>query len=404
MENSGKNQPVKCDMRHGLGLYSPPCEFAPAARTRTRQARNGRERHVFKAVPEGGLDQEEGDMDSFVAILRRSLLRQMVLGLVSVAALCAVGPAGAQTVDQRLDSIAVFGQAAGSGKVRGLVQTPALEQIYYSANPLFPTVEIPLQGTHTLRACQNTGTRGLYCLDHDPGTTQSVVLRWQNPDKSPVPQTAVTCSALGLFDCTAMTVNLAGHIFIAGQQTAGNATSWVLVKLTERVGGNCPGQDTAETGAVWNLSSGNYCGRAYATGRPRSNDLTMIDGTLANGFQGQGPGVLALAGTNQVTFYADRQPLAAPVIYLTAQKYGSTLGNGESVQGASLLQVPTANPVRNFITLATSFGRVLGYEIPWSGNKRVFYTGLTLNSTTLAVTDTTAGAASCTAAAPFDLS
>ena len=201
-------------------------------------------------------------MESFVAFARRTQLRRVAFGMLTVAALCAVGPVRAQTVDQRLDSVTVFGQAGATGKARGIVQTPMLEQVYYSANPLTPNVEIPLQGTHTLRSCQNTGTRGLYCLDYDPGTGKSVVMRWQNPDKEPTGYIAVRCEDLGLYDCTAMTVNLAGHIFLAGQQTANNATSWVLVKLTELIAGNCPGQDSAETGATWNVSSGNYCGRA----------------------------------------------------------------------------------------------------------------------------------------------
>jgi hypothetical protein len=296
----------------------------------------------------------------------------------------------------------VFGQAGATGKARGIVQTPMLEQVYYSANPLTPNVEIPLQGTHTLRSCQNTGTRGLYCLDYDPGTGKSVVMRWQNPDKEPTGYIAVRCEDLGLYDCTAMTVNLAGHIFLAGQQTANNATSWVLVKLTELIAGNCPGQDSAETGATWNLSSGNYCGRAYATGRPRISDVVMVDGTLANGFDGQGPGVLALEGTNQVTFYADRQPLAAPVVYLTTQDLNGVLANGELLQGLSVLQVPIVggNP-RNFAMMTTTTGRVMGFEV---GGKKVFYTGLTLSSTTLAVTDPLAGETSCAAGAPFDLS
>ena len=343
-------------------------------------------------------------MDSFIAVAHRSLLRRAAFVMVTVAALCAAGPAGAQTqtVDQRLDSVTVFGQAGATGKARGVVQTPMLEQVYYSANPLTPNVEIPLQGTHTLRACQNTGTRGLYCLDYDPDTAASVVLRWQNPDKAPMPATEVSCDDLGLVDCTAMTVNLAGHIFLAGQQTANDATSWVLVKLTERIAGNCPGEDDAETDVTWDLSSGDYCGRAYATGRPKIVDVVMVDGTLANGFDGQGPGVLALEGTNQIAFYADRQPLAAPVVYLATQDFNGVLSNGEVLQGLSLLQAPLAggNP-RNFLMTTTSLGRVMGFE---TGGRKVFYTGLTLSSTTLAVTDPAAGGTSCTAVAPFDLS
>jgi hypothetical protein len=347
-------------------------------------------------------------MNSFVANLGRNMWRPMVLAVAGAVALCATETVRAQTVDQRLDSITVFGQGdvgAGviAGKARGVVQTPTLKQVYYSADPLFPTVEIPLQGTHTLRACQGTGTRGLYCLDYNPAGGASAVLRWQNPDKDPAPQVEVACTDLGLVDCTAMTVNLRGHLFVAGQKTAGNATSYSLFKLIERVGDplSCPGQDE-ETDAIWTtVGSGKYCAREYASSRPRIYDLKMIDAELSGWFQGEGLGVLAAEETNQVTFYADRQPLVAPIVYLTPQKWGNTLGTGETLQGISLLQVASANPVRNFILGATSLGRVVGYEIPWSGNKKTFYTGLTLNSTTLAVPT---GDPVCTAAAPFDVS
>jgi hypothetical protein len=347
-------------------------------------------------------------MDSRVTLPGRGDLRSSVLAVVfTVLTLCATPPAAAQAVDQRLDSLTTFGQQGATGKVRGVVQTPALEQVYYSADPEFPTVEIPLQGTHTFRSCQNTGTQGLYCLDHDPLAGASRVLRWQNPDKVPTMQVEVTCADLGLVDCTAITVDLAGHIFLAGQQVAGNATSYALYKLIERVGdpASCPGQDGAEPDVAWiTVGSGKYCARAYATNRPRIQDLVMVDGTQAAGFQGQGPGVLALEETKQVTFYADRQPLAAPVVFLPTSKWNNLFSGSETPQGISLLQVPTTNPVRNFILATTSTGRVLGYEIPWSGNKKAFYTGLTLDSTTLAVTAPSVGAATCTAAAPFDVS
>jgi hypothetical protein len=352
-------------------------------------------------------------MGSRVAIPGRSLLHPSVLAVVfTVVTLCATSPAVAQAVvvDQRLDSLTVFGRAGAAAKARGIVQTPVLEQVYYSADPLVPTVEIPLQGTHAFRSCQNTGPRGLYCLDHDKGTGAATVLRWPDPDRNPLPQAEFACADLGLSDCTALAVNLAGHVFVAGRQKSGHSksgsTSDSLYKLVERAGNPlaCPGEVDAEPGAAWiTVGSGKYCARAYATKRPRILQLVMVDGAQADGFQGQGPGVLALEDGGQVAFYADRQPLAAPVVHADASKWSYVLDKKESLQGISLLQVSTADPVRNFILATSSSGRVLGYEIPWSGSRKPFHTGLTLNWKTLAVTAPEVGAPSCSASEPFDV-
>jgi hypothetical protein len=364
--------------------------------------RDGLERFVFKAVSEHGLNKEEGIMDSFVADLRRIMLRPTVVAVAGVAALCATETVRAQA-DQRLDGVVVF----GATQAQGVVQTPVLKKVHYTSDPVTGMPAAPIAGTHALKSCQGTGTRGLYCVDHDAGNSKYAVLRWKDPDNSTVVQEEIDCDQLGLDSCTALAVTLKGHIFVAGQKTATNPNSYSLFKLIEKVGtGHCPGEDSSESETIdeWNTTADDrYCFREFASNRPRIYDLKMIDGELSGHFMGQGRGVLALEdpAPGQVTFYADRQPLASPIVYVQASQWGNNNLSGGTVQGLTLLQYAGFAEPRNYILVTTSTGKVLGYGIPWSNNSSVFDTGLLLNSTSMAVTTGTA----CTAGGgSFDLS
>jgi hypothetical protein len=365
--------------------------------------RDGLERFVFKAVPERGLDKEEGVMNSFVANLRRIMWRPTVLAVAGTAALCATETVRAQA-DQRLDGVVVFGET----QAQGVVQTPVLKKVHYTSDPVTGMPAAPIAGTHALKSCQGTGTRGLYCVDHDAGNSKYAVLRWKDPDNSTAVQEEIDCDQLGLDSCTALTVTLRGHIFVAGQKTATNPNSYSLFKLIEKVGveGRCPGEDSSESETTdeWNTTADDrYCFREFASNRPRIYDLKMIDGELSGYFMGQGRGVLALEdpAPGQVTFYADRQPPASPIVYVQANQWGSNNLAGGTVQGLTLLQYAGFAEPRNYILVTTSTGKVLGYRIPWSSNSSVFDTGLLLNSTSMAVTTGTA----CTAGgSSFDLS
>lgn len=341
-------------------------------------------------------------MGPVVGSLRHSVLRAAALVVAAAGSLCAVERAEAQ-VDQRLDGIVVFGPT----QAQGVVQTPVLREIYYTSNPVTGMPATPIAGTHDLKACQGTGTRGLYCLDYDSASNKYAVLRWKDPDNSTVVQEEIDCAQLGLVTCTAMTVNLRGHIFVAGQKTASDPNSYSLFKLTEKVGtpvSSCPGEDDSEPGAQWNTTTDDrYCFREFAWSRPRIYDMKMIDGELSGAFMGEGRGVLALEdpAPGQVTFYADRQPLVSPIVYVQPTQWGSNNLSGGTVQGLTLIQYAAFAEARNFVLVTTSTGKVLGYRIPWSGNSSVFDTGLLLDSTSMSVTT---GAACTVGANSFDLS
>jgi len=335
-------------------------------------------------------------MDSFVAILRRTLLRPSVLGVAAVAAFCATGAVSAQNVNQRLDSINVFGGA----RVQGIVQTPELTEVYYTSNT-DGSAGPPLAGTHDLKSCQGAGPRGLYCLDVD-GTASSV-LRWANPDEVTTAATEFTCAHLGLTNCTSITVDLGGNVWVAGQRGA----TYSLVKAVRTVGDAqvCVAAAADSNPGAWTkTAAGTYCYRDYASGRPRIYALSMIDGKAAGLFHGYGPGVLALEdpAPGIAMFYQDTAPtppLATNAPIVIYDKFGTSLQTGEVLRGLTLLQLASANPVRNFAMVVSSHGDVLGYEL---GANKAFETGFRLDSTTLAATT----GPSCAAAATggqFDL-
>jgi hypothetical protein len=357
--------------------------------------RDGLERFVFKAVSEHGLDKEEGVMDSFVANLRRILWRPTVLAVAGASAIVVSGEVGAQA-NQRLDSINVYGGV----RAQGILQTPALTEVYYTSDAQ-GNAGPPLAGTHDLKSCQGTGPRGLYCLDVD-GSASSV-LRWANPDEVATATTEFTCANLGLTNCTSITVDLGGNVWVAGQR----GTTYSLVKAVRTVGDAqvCVAAAADSNPAAWTkIAAGTYCYRDYASGRPRIYALSMIDGKAAGVFHGYGPGVLALEdpAPGIAMFYQDTAPTPplstnAPIVIYN--KFGTSLQTGEVLRGLTLLQLPSANPVRNFAMVVSSDGDVLGYEL---GANKAFDTGFRLNSTTLAATE----GPSCAAAATggqFDL-
>ena len=129
----------------------------------------------------------------------RSVRRRVVWSVAAAAAWLCTGPVHAQVIDQRLDSIVVH----GATQAQGVVQTPMLDKVLYSAEAEAPFTPHPLQGTHDLKACQGTGTRGLYCLDYDASTNVYAVLRWKNPDRDPAAVEEIRCSQLGLAQPTA---------------------------------------------------------------------------------------------------------------------------------------------------------------------------------------------------------
>ena len=300
----------------------------------------------------------------------RTHLRIAAMSAMAVAGVCIGAASHAQSVDQTLDRFDVYGAATALGFEKSPT-TPGGDAVLHTIG--YTVANGPLLGMHSLQACQGTGTRGVFCLDKDSSTATPVyrILRWSNPDKVQTPATTINCADLGMSACSSMTVDLGGSIYVAGTKTG--FTTYSLFKLVEK-------QPTAFCPTGWNTipNTAGYCSIEIVSGRQRLYDLSMIDGESGNFFN-YGPGVLALEATSSPRAVILRDAGAGGTVVLN-DKWG--LKNGELLQGATLLQIFTSTSTRNFIMVTTSFGRALGYEVPWAGNSSAFDTNLNLAALT----------------------
>jgi hypothetical protein len=300
-----------------------------------------------------------------------------IRGLTSFTlALLACGSLGsgavlAQNVDQTLDKIDVSAPKTVLGVKQTPVQTAIRYQLGDTTNADFKT-------------CQGTGTRGLYCLD---GNT---VVRFPNPDEAFVSgsrEVLADCTQLGLQNCTAMAVDLAGNIALAGQTA--NALTHSILRLRKRPTAGCGNLTPVPQ---TNAELQRYCIAPLATGRQFVRELQAIDGAAGANFT-FGAGFLTLEGAvdplnpvvGQPWFYRGGSTPTPPT------ELGRwNLGNGETLSSVTLLQYGTVPSARNFIVAATSTGRVLSGLVPASGtNYRVGATNLTLTPNRSCVSPTT---------------
>jgi hypothetical protein len=281
------------------------------------------------------------------------------------------GLAQAQSVDQTLDKIDV----SGSQTVLGVKQNPT------PLPPPFITVQYALGdagylSTANFKTCQGTGTRGLYCLDNN------TVTRWPDADDLGAPvnrETLFNCdSGIGLQDCTAMTVDLAGNITVAGKSAIQTTTppTYSIVRLVPKAPlTSCRQNWTAIPGI-----NPVYCFRELVANRQLISDLQAIDGEAGVNFR-FGAGFLTLEGTDVGT----GQPFFHPNVQGgTPVELGRwNTATGEKLAGVTLVQFRTVSPARNFIVSSTTTGRVFAGEIPRTGtNIRGTATNLVLTPAT----------------------
>lgn len=287
--------------------------------------------------------------------------RHVLAGALGLLCACS-GPAafGQATLgefsEQRLDRVDVI-EAQGATNVALDVDAQS------AAKPWVATDYAAVSGT-AFTACQNTSTRGLYCLD---GNT---VRHWPNPEKAP-PLAAVdgrelfNCgNAVFAFDrdnvCTALTVDLGGNLWVAGKKKS----KFSLFKVVPGACPSTPANTSASRWAAFTTSAGSFCAREYAAGRPLLIDLTVVDGDAATSFPyslGDG-GVIAVEQRKEVTFFPDA-PQATPVLLGAGKVWG--LSGNEQLLAATLLQKPLPVDSRNWVLVVTSTGRLLSRELRW---------------------------------------
>jgi len=202
--------------------------------------------------------------------------------------------------------------------------------------------------------CALTAVSGLYCLDGKS------LRNWPNPTDPAHSSEILNCSDAALdldrkSDCTGMTVDQNGTIWLAGKRH--NAHS--LIKVVAK-GTGCP------SAAYATLAGGSLCALEMYSGRPVLVDITPIDGDAADDFP-KHAGILGLEERKNAVFYPDSTGVA-PTVLVSGKEWG--LSGKELLQEITLLQIPNGGVVDNYIVATTSNGRILAKNVALSGTPR----------------------------------
>jgi hypothetical protein len=206
-----------------------------------------------------------------------------------------------------------------------------------------------------LTTCTLTAVNGLYCLDGKS------LRNWPNPDVPGTSTQVLNCADPGLDfdnrgeDCTAMTVDANGTIWLAGKRRK----LYSVIKIIKKEG-TCPTAD-------WRtLTGGALCALEQYYGRPPLADVTPVDGDVADAFPYHA-GVLGLEERKDVMFFPDPKT-GYPVLLVSWKDWG--FRPREELQEATLLQVPNGAVIDNYVVAISSTGRILAKNIALSGRAR----------------------------------
>jgi hypothetical protein len=216
-----------------------------------------------------------------------------------------------------------------------------------------------LQATgSSINTCALTAVSGLYCLDG-----KSLRL-WTDPEDSGSSMEVLNCTDRQLDytrkgeDCTAMTVDAQGTIWLAGaRHKKAQDKLHSVFKIIARDGA-CPS-------TAWvTLAGGTLCALEQYYGLAPLLDLTPVDGDAAEDFPLHA-GVLGLADRNDAVFFPDVD-INGPTVLVSSRQWG--IKGKESLQEVTLLQIPNGSVVDNYIVATTTYGRILAKNMALSGN------------------------------------
>ena len=295
-------------------------------------------------------------------MLRSATRRFSSIVLAPILALGAAGAWGQNQPDQTLDQVDAFDAAVVLDMAFTDPSTPE------PAVPDFTNLGVNAGG---LASCKIT-PNGLYCLaivTPVSGTPYQVVRFWADPKAKPLDHAdLLRCddSALGLQvkpgvppQCTGLTVDLAGAIWVTGSQDGKN---YRLLKIDQEPAVfNC----SLSPWAPLTVPSGtNLCRAVVATGQGVLSDIDAVDAEAIFGSASwtYGPVILGvrntvsgqLAASDVVMFdrAVESSPATAPDVVFSS--WG--LAVGERLQSATVLQVPQSGstPPVNYVMAVTS--------------------------------------------------
>jgi hypothetical protein len=268
-------------------------------------------------------------------------VRRMFRGFMTIVAVAGSCAVSAQTI-QTLDRTIIFGK------------TNVLQAEFGDPARAFDFALLNVQPVTGFTACQITATRGLYCLDGRE------VRNWPDLELANGTGTLVMSCADTALDldlrtpetCTAMTVDQAGAIWLAGKK--GNAYN--LIKVFRKPGSaNCPGP-TVET--VQLAQAPTLCARTFVFGRPLVPDIVSVDGDVGARFP-LGAGTLGIEGKT-VVFYDDTAGVAPRLV----ADFKDLLVNSEqeTLLTTTVLQLTVGTSLKSYALASTSSGRIYAVD------------------------------------------
>lgn len=207
--------------------------------------------------------------------------------------------------------------------------------------------------------CVSSNINGLTCLDRDN------VRHWPNPVDPGISQVLFSCSHNDLpFNtrkgngCTAIDRDAQGAIYLGGRL---NGTANIIIKVVRKTGANCPAPAMAYT--EFTGTAGVFCWATIETGRPRIEDIDVIEGSKAESFAGGQKQLLVLEERKTVLVYSNFEddPRDTVVDEIASGKRDFGLAGKEQLLNAALVEYvrPDEDPSEFFIVVATDRGRLI---------------------------------------------
>jgi hypothetical protein len=207
--------------------------------------------------------------------------------------------------------------------------------------------------------CVRTPTTGLTCIDDDD------IRFWQNPVG---PITGSETETLFNFShtslpfntrkgngCTAIARDMSGGIYLGGRL---NGTANILIKVIEDTGGGC-------TAPFLGFSSGtrNFCWATIGTGRPRIEDIDVLESSQADEFSADGKALLVLEEKKTVLSYHNfvDDPGNTIIDEIGSGKRDFGLSKNEQIQNSMLMEYvsPVDDSSEFFVVVATDHGNLI---------------------------------------------
>lgn len=207
--------------------------------------------------------------------------------------------------------------------------------------------------------CVSSNTSGLTCLDRDN------VRHWPNPISPHNSQVLFNCAHADLpFNtrkgngCTAIDRDSQGAIYLGGRL---NGTANILIKVVENTGAGCPAPATAYS--EFTTTAGDFCWATIQTGRPRIEDIDVVEGSKAKSFADGQKQLVVLEEKKTVLIYSNFEddPRGTAVDEIASGKRDFDLNGNEQILNAALVEYvrPDEAPADFFIVVATDLGRLI---------------------------------------------